>query len=197
MTKPKPKTDQWGIVRGERWPLEKIRPYPRNSKTHPPAQVTLLAQIFKKYGPDQDIVVDEDRVILKGHGRLLAAYEAKMGEYPVTQRFGMSDADKRAMRIADNQLPLLGAWDNALVQAEISELKLAGYDVQLLGFGEAQLVHFETTPGPPSQFPTFDENIPTAHQCPQCGYKWSGSSVPAAEPEKKPAKAKAESKKKK
>lgn len=180
--------DQWGIVRGQRWPLDQIKPYPHNARTHPPAQISLLASLFKKHGPDQDIVVDEAGEILKGHGRLRAAHEAEMADYPVTQRFGLSDVEKRAMRLQDNQVALLSGWDNELVKFEMESLKRTGYDIALLGFGEAQLVQFMTTPAPPGSFPTFDENIPVAHQCPQCGYSWSGSSAPIeGKPEPAPA----------
>lgn len=172
------------------WPLDKIKPYPHNARTHPPAQITLLANILKKHGPDQPIVVDEVGEILKGHGRRLAAIEADRKDFPVVQRFGLSDAEKRAMRLADNQIALLSGWDNELVKFEMESLKRGGYDLALLGFGEAQLVSFMTTPAPPGSFPTFDENIPTAHECPSCHYRWSGNSAPVeakAAPEKKPA----------
>ena len=55
------------------WALSEIKEYPRNPRTHPPAQIELLASLLNKYGPDQDIVVDEKGEILKGHGRKLAA----------------------------------------------------------------------------------------------------------------------------
>lgn len=171
------------------WDLAKTIPYAKNARTHPPAQIELLAELMKRWGPDQSIVVDEDRVILKGHGRRDAAYKAGIDRaYPVVQRFGLSEAEKEAMRIADNQVGLLSGWDNQLVQLAIGNLKLAGYPIDLLGFGDAQLVQFETTPGPPGEFPAFGADIQTEHQCPHCGYKWSGSSAP---PEPVPDKPKA------
>ncbi len=167
------------------WKLEDVTPYSHNARTHPPAQVTFLAEMLKKFGPDQPIVVDEDGVILKGHGRRLAAIEAEMPTFPVVKRIGLSDADKRALRIADNQSALMSGWDNELVKFEIESLKRVGYDVTLLGFGDQQLVQFTTTPGPPGAFQTFDENIEIAHQCPRCGYKGSGDWSPEAAPEPK------------
>lgn len=159
-------------------PLSRIVPHPQNPKTHPPAQITLLADLMKRYGVDQPIVVDEDGVILKGHGRRLSAIAAGFEEFPVVVHEGLSDADKIAMRISDNQVPLLGGWDKELIKADIGSLKAAGYDVALLGFGEQQLVQFTTTPGPPAGFPTFGSDIPTDYCCPKCGYSWSGN--PAA-----------------
>jgi len=189
MTKtPKP-TSAMRIAPSKLWKLDAIKEYPHNPRTHPPAQVSLLASLIAKYGPDQDIVVDEAGVILKGHGRKLAAAEAGRKDFPVTQRFGLSEEDKIAMRIADNQVGLLSGWDNQLVSFEIERLRRSDYPVELLGFGEAQLVSFETTPGPPASFQTFDETIPTQHECPRCGYRWSGTTAPseeAGENDKKP-----------
>ena len=164
------------------WPLAEIRDYPRNPRTHPPAQVELLASLLEKYGPDQDIVVDENGVILKGHGRKLAATKNGWPSYPVVQRFGLSEAEKIAMRIEDNQLALLSGWDNELVRGEIAVLQKSGYELAMLGFGDAQLVSFTTTPGPPAAFAEFGDDIATEHECPRCGYRWSGSSKPAPEP---------------
>lgn len=183
--------------KGSLWPLEQIKPYALNARTHPPAQVTMLARIFLTYGPDQPIVVDEDGVILKGHGRRLAAYEARLTHFPVVQRFGLSLAEKDAMRIEDNQTALLSAWDKDLLRGGIANLKTAGYDISLLGFGEAELVQFTTIPAPPDQFPTFGEDIPVEHQCPRCRYVWSGSSAPIPDPPPPPPKQKKKPAKKK
>jgi hypothetical protein len=188
----------WPIKeRDSYWPIGKIQPYDKNPRTHPPAQVTLLAGLIKSFGPDQHIVVDEDAIILKGHGRRLAAIEAEMGWFPVVQRFGLSEDDKRAMRIADNQVTLLAGWDRTLIYGEVMSLKGSGYDVSLLGFGEAQLVQFTTTPGPPAQFATFGEEIETHFECPSCHYKWSGKPTPDPDGDRPAAKKKPAPKKKK
>jgi len=131
----------------QEWPIDKIKPYANNPKTHPPEQVTLLASLLKRWGADQAIVVDEAGVILKGHGRRLAAIEAGLSTFRVIQRIGMPDVEKQAMRIADNQVPLLGGWDRTLIQSELSSLKLAGYDIPLLGFPETQLRAFGISSG--------------------------------------------------
>lgn len=172
------------------WRLDRFIPYANNTRTHPPAEIAMLAGLLGQYGPDQPIVVDEDRVIIKGHGRRLAALAAGLEIFTFVQRFGLSEEEKKAMRIADNQVALLAGWDQALVRVEIASLKGAGYDVALLGFGDAQLVQFMTTPGPPSEFQAFGADIAVEHQCPKCGYKWSGNSAPKVEEPAKTKKAK-------
>src|SRR3974390_1633291 len=88
-------------------PLDQIRPYPENQRTHPDDQIVLLSRMLEKYGVDQPIVVrKEDGFILKGHGRRLAALHAKMVTFPVYVKSVPSDEEARAQRIADNQVAL-------------------------------------------------------------------------------------------
>lgn len=122
--------------------LAAITPYPQNTRTHSDAQIDLLAQLLLRYGVDQPIVVDEAGVILKGHGRRLAAIKAGFDTFPVVVQRGLSDDDKRALRIADNQVALLAGWDAELMQLELGELQLHGFDLALLGFGDAELASF-------------------------------------------------------
>lgn len=168
-------------IRSGTAPLAKFVRYPSNPRTHPPAQLALLSELLKRYGPDQDIVVDEKFVILKGHGRLDAAFIAGLTDFPYKQHLNLSEADKRAIRIADNQVALLSGWDRDLVRSEIVDLRAAGYDVALLGFGDAELVQFEKLPGPPADFKSFGADIETQHSCPRCGFRWSGNSAPKEE----------------
>ena len=177
--------DSWPEMREENRLLSQIYPYPSNPRTHPPAQVALLAELIKKHGPDQRIVVDEDGVILKGHGRHQAAILAGLKEFPIVVRLSMSEDDKRAMRISDNQVAILSGWDKELIRAEMGALKLAGYDMPLLGFGETQLVQFMSTPGPPGAFQQYGDDIPTDFCCPKCRHQWSGNPMAGKVKEKK------------
>ena len=95
-----------------------------------------------RHGIDQPIVVDEAGVIIKGHGRRLAAIEAGFDAFPVVIHRGLSEADKRAMRIADNQVQILSGWDENLLRMELTDLSISGYDMPLLGFDNVHLVQF-------------------------------------------------------
>ena len=140
MQKIKPKRQP--AERIEMRPIAKIIPYDRNPRTHGEEQIKLLASLMKKYGVDQPIVVDEKGIILKGHGRRMAAIRAGLEYYPVVIQRGLKENDKRALRIADNQVALLSGWDDELIKMEVGELKLGGYDMPLLGFSDAQLTRF-------------------------------------------------------
>lgn len=133
-----PFMDNWPDGATE-WPLEKIKPYPNNPVVHPEEQIKLLVDLFGRYGPDQPIVVDEAGVIIKGHGRLLAATRAGFGVYPVIQRFGLSEEDKRTLRISDNQSQRLSYWDTALLRIEVGSLNLSTEHRPLLGFDTAAM----------------------------------------------------------
>jgi len=188
MARAKPKADEVPVG-WARWPQDQMRPlaqmrrHPKNPKTHPPAQIALLAELLKKFGPDQPIVLDEDDYILKGNGRHEAAALAGIEAFPFVRRSGLSEADKVALLISDNQVPLLGGWDKELVRGHIGSLRASGYELRFLGFGDTQLVQFETLPGPPGSFPTFGENIDTKFCCPRCQYKWSGNPKAGEDPE--------------
>ncbi len=175
-------------MRSGRAPLSRFVPYPNNPRTHPPAEILLLSQLIKKRGADQPIVVDESWEILKGHGRREAALLAGIEDFPYVQRLGLDEAEKIAIRLEDNAIPLLAGWDRELVRGEIVQLQALSYDVSLLGFGDTQLVQFTTLPGPPSQFPAVGADLHVDKQCPKCGYTGSGDWTPKA---KKPPKARA------
>lgn len=161
------------------WPLGKIVMYDRNPRTHPPAQIELLAKLLTRYGPDQPIVVDENGVILKGHGRLMAARMAGLKAFPVLQRRGLSEDDKISLRIGDNQSALLSGWDNELLRFEITELQASEtFDLSLLGFGEVDLSKLLEPVAPPMDFKSFDEDIDVQYRCPSCGFAWSGNPTP-------------------
>jgi hypothetical protein len=179
-------------MRPQMWPLAKIKPHPDNPRTHPPAEIALLAQMILDQGADQPIVVrQEDGFIIKGHGRLEAAALAKLDAFPVVVRSVPSDAEAMAQRIQDNAVPLLAGWNRELVFGAISSLRQVGYDVGRLGFGETQLVQFETLPGPPAQFPAVGSDLKTDFTCPRCSYSWSGEAKPKPAAEKKKTKRKA------
>lgn len=135
---------KWPAESVEMWPISNIVPYEKNPRTHPAAQITLLAELMKRRGVDQPIVVDEDGSILKGHGRRLAAIKAGFTEYPVVIHRGLSDADKVAVRIEDNQVSLLAGWDEVLIRGEMKLLSMAGYELTLLGFNHTDLLAFST-----------------------------------------------------
>lgn len=148
--------------KADTWAIERVKPYEKNAKKHPTKQVEHLAKLIRDHGFDQPIVVDKDGVIIKGHGRLLAAQHLKMQAVPVVVRDDLTEAQVRAARIADNKVAEMGAWDMPML---IDDVKLAmdleGFDLEALGFnvsfvnqhlrlaGELQEVDMPTVPKKP------------------------------------------------
>ncbi|MFZ9335179.1 MAG: ParB/Srx family N-terminal domain-containing protein [Burkholderiaceae bacterium] len=118
----------------EQWPIEKLVPYAKNSRTHSDEQIGQIAASIKEWGWTTPVLVDEDGSIIAGHGRTLAAQRLKMTEVPVMVAKGWSDAKKRAYVIADNKLALNAGWDNELLALELGEIGDLGFDLELTGF---------------------------------------------------------------
>lgn len=115
-------------------------PYERNAKKHPPEQVRLLRKLIDEHGFTMPILVDEGREIIVGHGRQLAALlDPPMATVPVRVAIGLDDTQKRALRIADNKVALLGDWMPGVLHDELNELSDLGVELADMGFSDDDL----------------------------------------------------------
>ena len=121
-------------------PIADLIPYARNPRKNDPA-VQRVAASLKEYGlVKNSIVVDEDMVLITGHTTMKAMQALKWTHAPeVTQVFGLTEAQKKAYRIADNKLGELAAWDEELLALEFEDLKGLDFDVDLTGFDEKEI----------------------------------------------------------
>jgi ParB-like chromosome segregation protein Spo0J len=110
----------------ELWPIERLIPFARNPRTHSEAQVAQIAASIAEFGFNNPILVDTKAGIIAGHGRLLAARKLKLKEVPVIILDHLTDAQKRAYIIADNQLALQAGWDEELLRIELGALRGRG-----------------------------------------------------------------------
>jgi hypothetical protein len=124
----------------EMWPLERLRPYERNARTHSPQQVAQIAASIQEFGFTNPILVDGTDGILAGHGRLTAAKNMGLAEVPVIVLDHLSPEQRRAYVLADNQLALNAGWDAERLQVEVMMLNLADFDLSLLGFDEDRIM---------------------------------------------------------
>lgn len=165
----------WPADKVERRKVSKLVPYAKNARIHSPEQVQQIAASMQEWGWTNPILVDEAGGIIAGHGRVLAAQVLKWPDVPVMVAKGWTDAQKRAYAIADNQLALAASWDQALLSAELSDLKLEGFEVGLIGFradeleGLTDVPNFE--PGSIEDQGRLDQKSPTT--CPACGHVWT------------------------
>ena len=123
----------------ETWPLAKLQPYAKNAKVHGADQVAKIAASMAEFGWTVPCLVAEDGELIAGHGRVLAAIQLGLTEAPVIVLGHLSEAQRRAYRIADNKLTELGGWDEALLSAELQDLLTEDYDLSLIGFDDGEL----------------------------------------------------------
>jgi ParB-like chromosome segregation protein Spo0J len=123
----------------ETWPLARLQPYAKNAKVHGPDQVAKIAASMAEFGWTVPCLVGEDGELIAGHGRVLAATQLGLTEAPVIVLGHLTEAQRRAYRIADNKLTELGSWDEALLSAELQDLLADDYDLSLVGFSDGEL----------------------------------------------------------
>lgn len=122
--------------RVEVWPIEKLVPYDRNPRTHSDEQVNRIAASIAEFGFLNPILVDTDAGIIAGHGRLMAAKQLGLQEVSVVVLDHLTEAQRKAYVIADNQLALNAGWDDELLKAELADLESLEFDLTLLGWGD-------------------------------------------------------------
>ena len=115
-------------------PVAALIPYARNARTHSDAQVAQIAASIREFGFTNPVLVDADRGVIAGHGRLLAARKLGMAEVPTVELGHLTPAQRRAYVLADNRLALSAGWDDDLLRIELGELQADGFDLALTGF---------------------------------------------------------------
>jgi len=123
----------------ELWPVERLRPYGKNARTHSAEQVQQLAASIHQFGFTNPILVDGDGGVIAGHGRLMAAKDLGLAEVPVVVLDHMTTDQKRAYILADNKLALNAGWDEELLQQELAAISLTDFDISILGWTENEL----------------------------------------------------------
>ena len=120
-------------------PAASLIPFANNARTHSDAQVAQIAASIRQFGWTNPILGDKENGIIAGHGRLLAARKLGMATVPVIELRGLTDAQRRALIIADNKLGLNAGWDTELLALELADLAELGFDVSLTGFDELEI----------------------------------------------------------
>ena len=145
-------------------PVASLLPDPRNARTHPKRQVEQIAASIREFGFANPILVDAEDTIIAGHGRLLAAKALGMTEVPTIALPHLSEAQQRALRIADNRIALGAGWDLDLLKLELAELAVLDVDLDLAltGFSSGEIDVILKGPADPE-----DEVIPPVPAIPR------------------------------
>jgi hypothetical protein len=126
--------------------VKDLIPYDNNVKKHDKDQVKKIAEAIRRHGFDVPIVVDRDGVIIKGHGRRLAAIELGLEKVPVLIRDDLSPDQVKAARLADNRVAI-GDIDPEMLRIELATLEedMKGiFDAKELEFMDADLGEVNT-----------------------------------------------------
>lgn len=165
-----------------------IKPYENNAKLHSGEQITKIAAQILKSGWDVPIVLDSDYVIIKGHGRFMAAKQLNLSHAPCIIRRDLNKTQVAAARIADNKVAE-SPWDEDLLKSELEMLKSSEFDMELTAFSQDDLnkiLGSEVIGEPPSQNftpasgetqPRLDQYNPVMVKCPSCGHDFDARTV--------------------
>ncbi|NCB49440.1 MAG: DNA methylase N-4 [Alphaproteobacteria bacterium] len=121
--------------------VSEIKPYKKNARVHDEKHIGQIASSIKTFKFTNPVLIDENNELLAGHGRLLAAKNLKLDVIPVIRIDYLDEAQKKAYRIADNQLTIRGDWDKNLLGIEfknLSELNL-DFDLSVTGFETSEI----------------------------------------------------------
>jgi hypothetical protein len=121
-------------------PVDRLIPYVRNARTHSDDQIAQIAASIAEFGFVNPVLIGADDVIIAGHVRVLAAKSLGLPEVPVIVLDHLSEAQRRALIIADNRIAENAGWDEAMLRAELAALREEEFDLDVLGFSDAELL---------------------------------------------------------
>jgi ParB/RepB/Spo0J family partition protein len=110
-------------------PIDAIRAYQANARTHSEQQLSELVASIRAFGFTSPILVDEQREVIAGHGRLTAARRVGMTTVPTVTLRGLCHEQVKALRLADNQISAHSGWDLETLAAELADLQSTDLDL--------------------------------------------------------------------
>ena len=124
-------------------PIQEIKADPRNARTHSQVQIRQIAESIKALGFGAPVLVDETLTLIGGYGRLKAAERLNIAEIPAVQLLGLSEAQKRALALADNKIGDNAGWDRARLAIELPDLAelliKENLDISVTGFSPVEI----------------------------------------------------------
>lgn len=121
--------------------IDDIVPYENNAKEHPREQIEQIKESIKEFGNNDPIAVDEDNVIIEGHGRLVALKELGYKEAECIRLEGLTDDQKNAYRLIHNKLTMNSGFDMEALEKELK--KITDVDMEGFGFSDEDLKDLE------------------------------------------------------
>src|SRR5215213_8898346 len=122
-------------------PVGDLKPDPRNARTHSKRQIEQLCASIREFGFTNPVLVDEQSVLIAGHGRLRAAREMNLAEVPTIELAGLIEVQKKALRLADNKIALNAGWDLEILRLGLEDIGTLDldFDLSLTGFASGEI----------------------------------------------------------
>ena len=125
--------------------IDKIKPYENNARLHSSIQIDQIMQSIKEFGFTNPLIIDTEYNLIAGHGRLEALKQLNKIDFkdnpilnvPCIQVKDLSDTQKRALCLADNQIALNSTWDNEKLQDELETLINENFNFDCIGFDDS------------------------------------------------------------
>lgn len=161
-----------GQVKYETATIASLMLDPANVRTHDARNLDAIKASLARFGQQTPIVVNSKGIVVAGNARMMAAKMLNWTSVEIV-RTDLEGAEAIAYAIADNRTAELAGWDEAALAQQLAALQIDDEELaNIAGFTDAEIEAM--TKIAPEVFPEVDENIDTEHQCPKCGYKWSG-----------------------
>lgn len=155
-------------------PVADLQGYKGNARQHGEEQIAALMKSIKSFGFTAPVMIDDEGIIIAGHGRVEAAKRLHYTTVPCIRLSNLSKAQQKAYVIADNQLASMATWDWDMLSSEIDNLKDEDFDIGLLGFTKEQIDEMIGSPDDPVEIP--DENVKKPDSdtaiCPKCHHEF-------------------------
>lgn len=119
--------------------VDELVPYNKNARMHSDAQVAQIAASIVEFGFTNPVLIDGEKGIIAGHGRLMAAKKLGLKKVPVVILDHLSEMQKKAYIIADNKLAENASWNEEILASELADLKENDFDLDLIGFEDQEL----------------------------------------------------------
>ena len=145
--------------------IDELVPYANNAKIHGPEQIEQLRRSLREFGFVSPVLIDENKNLIAGHGRVEAARAEGMTEVPYVTVSDLTEAQRRAYIIADNRLTEAGVWDAGRLKLEMQELQALEFDTDLTGFAMADIISLagdEPESEPEAHEDDYDGSVPDA-----------------------------------
>lgn len=114
-------------------PIDQLKPYENNAKIHTPVQIAQIAASIQEFGNNDPIAIDENNMVLEGHGRLLALKSLGYTEVEIIRLVGLTEEQKRAYILVHNKLTMNTGFDFNILDAELA--RITDIDMSVFDFG--------------------------------------------------------------